>query len=171
MSGQSSKDGILLFIMRHGEAEPLCQDDKGRQLTEVGRGQVARAAYWLQRQFLPEKQIDLVLVSPYRRTRQTFDTISAVISARHMEICQDITPNGHADWVHDYLDARLQQPEKDGMPLTSLMVVSHMPLVSYLVDSLCQSHTTSLFSTASIAVVNYWPEQHKGQLLYHYQGD
>jgi len=32
MSGQSSNDDIFIFIMRHGEAESPCLDDKSRQL-------------------------------------------------------------------------------------------------------------------------------------------
>lgn len=171
MSGQSSKDGILFFIMRHGEAEPLCLDDKGRQLTDVGRKQVTSAAQWLHHQFCPNGMLDLALVSPYRRTRQTYDTLSLDLRADQMEVCSDITPNGNAEQVHDYLDARMANLQAKGRDVRKVLVVSHMPLVSYLVDSLCHSHTTSLFSTASIAVIEYSLERHKGHLLYHYQGD
>lgn len=173
MSGQSSNDDILLFIMRHGEAESLRLDDKSRNLTEEGRLQSQQASHWIINQYLEGGSVDLALVSPYRRARQTFDALSLDLSAKKMELCNDITPEGNADLVHSYLDARLNAGRIDGNRpvVNSLLVVSHMPLVSYLVDSLCCSHTTSLFATASVAVIRYSLTKQCGTLLVHYQGD
>lgn len=170
MSGQSSNDDILLFIMRHGEAEPPRFDDKSRQLTDVGRKQVTQAAQWLREQYSNDCAIDLALVSPYRRTRQSFDMLSLDLSVAAMEISEDITPDGSPEFVSDYLGARISAAQAKNKPLANIMLVSHMPLVSYLVDTLCDSYTTSLFATASIAVVSYSPAQGKGRLLEHYQG-
>ncbi len=171
MSGQSSNDDILLFVMRHGEAESLRVDDKSRQLTPEGRLQSMNAAKWLKQKYVSNGEVDLALVSPYRRARQTYDMLSLDIRPGQMEICHDIIPDGNAELTHDFLDVRLRESQLTDAPIKSVLLVSHMPLVSYLVDSLCCSHTTSLFATASVAVVRYSLEKQCGKLEVHYQGD
>ena len=81
MPRQNSNADTLLFIMRHGEAESLRVDDKSRQLTEFGRAQVSVTANWLIDNYCENRQVDLALVSPYRRARQTFDMLSLDLSA------------------------------------------------------------------------------------------
>ncbi|AXT37501.1 phosphohistidine phosphatase SixA [Alteromonas sp. BL110] len=170
MSGQSSNDDIYLFIMRHGEAEAPRLDDKSRQLTSVGREQAKSAALWLKGQYCDEGVVDLALVSPYRRAKQTFDMVSLDVVASKVESNEDIVPEGSPRLVSDYIDGLLHAAVNSKKPIKKLLVVSHMPLVSYLVDELCQSYTTSLFSTASIAVIKYSLNEHKGTLVTHYQG-
>jgi len=170
MSGQSSNDDIFLFIMRHGEAEAPRLDDKSRQLTQLGRQQTVDASQWLCRQFCTDKSIELALVSPYQRARQTFDLVSIEIQVDKVEINEDIVPNGSAQLVHDDIVARIHGSVNSKQPLKKVLVVSHMPLVSYLVDALCNSYTTSLFATASIAVIKYSPKLQQGTLVTHYQG-
>ncbi|WP_394220984.1 phosphohistidine phosphatase SixA [Alteromonas gracilis] len=170
MSGQSSNDDIYLFIMRHGEAEAPRLDDKSRQLTPLGREQAKTAALWLKKQYCSKGVVDLALVSPYRRAKQTHDMVSLDILADKVESNEDIVPEGSPRLVSDYIDGLLHAAINSKKPIKKLLVVSHMPLVSYLVDELCQSYTTSLFSTASIAVIKYSLSEHKGTLVTHYQG-
>lgn len=170
MSGQSSNDDIYLFIMRHGEAEAPRLDDKSRQLTPLGREQAKSAALWLRDQYCEKGVVDLALVSPYRRAKQTHDMVSLDIIADKVESNEDIVPDGSPRLVSDYIDALLHAAVNSKKPIKKLLVVSHMPLVSYLVDELCDSYTTSLFSTASIAVIKYSLREHKGTLVTHYQG-
>ncbi|GGW74576.1 phosphohistidine phosphatase SixA [Alteromonas halophila] len=160
----------MLFIMRHGEAEPPRFDDKSRQLTDNGRKQVTLAAQWLIDTYCDNRTIDLALVSPYRRTRQSFDMLSLDIAFNAMEISEDITPDGDPELVSDYLAARISSAQAKGKPIQRLMLVSHMPLVSYLVDTLSDAYTTSLFATASVAVIRYSVADGKGSLQAHYQG-
>ena len=87
-----------------------------------------------------------------------------------VEIIEDIIPEGLPKIVSDYIDARIHAAANAKKPIRSMLLVSHMPFVSYLVDELCQSYTTSLFSTASIAVIKYSLSAHKGTLVTHYQG-
>lgn len=170
MSGQSSNDDIYLFIMRHGEAESPRLDDRSRQLTAVGREQSKAAAAWLKHHYCESGRVDLALVSPYRRAKQTHDMVSLDIIADKLESSEDIIPEGSPKLVSDYIDARVHAAINAKKPIRSMLLVSHMPFVSYLVDELCQSYTTTLFSTASIAVVKYSLREHKGTLVTHYQG-
>lgn len=161
MSGQSSNDDILIFIMRHGEAEAPRLDDKSRQLTSFGRQQAVESSQWLCSHYCQTKTVNLALVSPYRRTKQTLDLVSLDIVADKVEVSEDIVPEGAAQEVCDYLLARIHTSLKTKQPIKRLLVVSHMPLVSYLVDALCASYTASLFATGSIAVVRYSLSTHK----------
>ena len=170
MSGQSSNDDIYLFIMRHGEAEAPQIDDKRRQLTTLGREQSKNAASWLREHYCSSGTVDLALVSPYSRARQTHDMVSLDIVSDRIEIDEEFIPSGLPKVASDYIDAIIHNAVNTKKPIKRLLVVSHMPLVSYLVDELCQSYTTSLFSTASIAVIKYSLDDHKGKLITHYQG-
>ena len=166
MSGQSS-DSILLFIMRHGEAEDLRRDDKSRKLTDFGCTQAVSTSRWLAK-YSPDHAIDLALVSPYQRTRQTFDMMTEDNKFSEMQLCNDIIPDGDVRLAHDYIDALLAQARK--MPMHNVLVVSHMPFVSYFVDELCRTQRTALFATGSVAVIRYSLVRHQGELLEHYQG-
>ena len=170
MSGQSSNDDIYIFIMRHGEAESPRLDDKSRQLTEVGQQQSKSAALWLAQHYCIDGTVDVALVSPYRRARQTYEKVSSTISSDKLEINEDITPEGSPKLVSDYISARIHASVNAKRPIKKLLIVSHMPLVSYLVDEVCSLYTTSLFATASIAVVKYSLSSLKGTLVTHYQG-
>ena len=81
MSGQSSKDDILIFIMRHGEAEGLLTDDKSRQLTAVGSAEVGASSRWLAESYCLDNQIATALVSPYTRTRQSYQQVANTLHA------------------------------------------------------------------------------------------
>ncbi|QJR79860.1 phosphohistidine phosphatase SixA [Alteromonas pelagimontana] len=170
MSGQSSNDDILLFVMRHGEAASLCLDDRSRELTENGRKQSIATARWLAKEYCQDNVIDLALVSPYRRTQQTLDMMTLDLRVNRKVICEDIIPEGNSQLAHDYLDALLASGGKEKGALKRVLLVSHMPLVSYLVDELCGLEATSLFSTASVAVISYSLRHQSGKLLLHYQG-
>ena len=170
MSGQSSIDEILLFIMRHGEAESLRIDDKSRQLTAIGREQAVTSSQWLVEHYCPEAQFDLALVSPYRRTRQTFDMITLDLNVQDCTICADITPDGDPRFAHDYIDALLDTAMRSGKAPQCFMIVSHMPFVSFFLDEVCSEPASALFATGSVAVVRYNLNTHKGELVSHFQG-
>lgn len=145
--------------MRHGDAEPYASSDQSRQLTEYGVSQVNRNGLWLTKQ---APQLDLILVSPYVRAQQTQQLISDIIEPpTHLETLPDLVPEGNAGNVHDYVDAaiKLYQP-------SNILLVSHMPLVSYLVETFSIEKQTPIFPTAAIAHIDYQPELMKGHFSY-----
>ena len=170
MPRQNSNADTLLFIMRHGEAESLRVDDKSRQLTEFGRAQVSVTANWLIDKYCEDRQVDLALVSPYRRARQTFDMLSLDLSAGKSESCDDVVPEGNPAMAHDYVDTLLNAHSGRGHQINRMLLVSHMPFVSYFLDEVCTIPTHSLFATASVAVVRYNIHKQKGELVAHFQG-
>lgn len=141
---------MQLIIMRHGEAEPVFANDPARKLTTRGFMECQRTGVWLQQQF---GTIDYALVSPYERAKQSFDMVKSMVAVDQVEESTDIIPSGNPNIVQDYVDVLRDQHD-----LASILLVSHMPIVSYMVDTFCGRLISHLFSTASIAVLDYDPE-------------
>ena len=138
---------MKLFLMRHGEAETYAATDASRELTLVGQQESKDAGTWLQN-FVPE--IGFALVSPYVRAQQTFAHVADTISVGSYQLVDDIIPSGDASWVADYIEI-LMQEHKD---IDSMLVVTHMPLISELLDTIVAKPVGVFFPTGGIAVID-----------------
>lgn len=135
---------MQVFIMRHGQAEMIAKSDQVRQLTDVGRLQVQTMAQTLVHKL---DSLDFVLVSPYVRAQQTWNLVSEFLpEAGKVMTLDDLTPSGDESAIVDLIDALVLEH-----PSANLLVVSHLPLVGYLVDGLVPGAGAPIFSTASIA--------------------
>ncbi|SQI38420.1 Phosphohistidine phosphatase sixA [Leminorella richardii] len=138
---------MRVFIMRHGEASFHAESDPARPLTERGVEETSQMALRLHQMV---GDISCVLVSPYLRAQQTLETIrrafplSADVS---IETVSQLIPGGDPGWCADYLTVLAQQG------VSEVLVVSHLPLVSYLVSELSQGSASPMFSTSSVACV------------------
>lgn len=135
---------MQIYIMRHGEAGYHAFCDADRALTDYGQQQSQQVALWLKSQAI---DLDYALVSPYLRAQQTFAEVNHIIPVNQFEILDALTPDGSSEQVADYLS--ILQAKK----VESVLIVSHLPLVGYLVSELCPAITPPMFSTASIACV------------------
>jgi phosphohistidine phosphatase len=157
---------MKIYVMRHGEAQVSAANDMQRALTPFGQEQSRASAQWLQSTYLGDRVIDRALVSPYLRTKQTFAELSATLKVSEVEYTKDIIPSGIVTLAHDYLDTCL-----DATPNTqNVLLVSHMPFVSYFVDVLCGRSDSPLFATGAIAVIEYDIASKQGILEAHFQG-
>lgn len=151
---------MKIFIMRHGEAESRAPSDSQRALTKRGQSDsisvVERA---LEKGF---GQLDKVLVSPYVRAQQTWQTVSHLVDTKKLDTCEDITPYGDSKNVFDYVSA-LVEVEK----LDRLLLVSHLPLVGFLTAEFVPSMAPVMFTTSGLACIEYDPISGKGHLLWH----
>ena len=155
---------MKLIVMRHGEAEATNITDKARKLTSFGRRQAKHAASWLSTQVFDNNKIDLALVSPFVRTQQTFECLKSVLTIPEKIDVELLTPNCKAGQTHHCIDEILaQHPDAD-----SMIVVSHMPLVCYLVDELVTNQQSNLFDTSSMALIDYNRQTCSGELLAFY---
>ena len=149
---------MQLFVMRHGQANAFGESDAQRTLTEHGEKEAVKMAKWLTQY---TDNIEQIMVSPYKRAEQTAQpfilhpAISATVTTVNF-----ITPEGSAKQVHDYIDGMLANES-----INSILIISHMPLVSYLVDELTVDSSAPIFQTAAIAHINYDVNQMKGQLV------
>lgn len=148
---------VNLVIMRHGEAEPLSTNDSQRQLTTRGQHDVNQMALWLQRHYAA---FDWIWTSPYLRTRQTAELMLAKQAPfSQLEVIPELVPDGDAGLFKAYFDARVSDK-----PDARVLLVSHMPLVSFLVEAFTKPELAPVFSTAQLACIDYRPEM-GGRLL------
>lgn len=135
---------MQVFIMRHGEAEMMAASDSQRELTDSGRVQVERMAARVHEHL---DSLDYVLVSPYMRAQQTWQLIEPQLSHVGKVITLDeLIPSGDEIAVVDLIETLAEEE-----PQATLLVVSHLPLVGYLVDGLIPGAGAPIFSTAAIA--------------------
>ena len=159
---------MIIFVMRHGEAEPYKQDDQSRHLTRFGVSQSEHAAKWMAKQLnahSPLTQVDLTLLSPYVRTIETFAAVEQFMSIRKTIQTSAMTPDGNAKQVQDLIDGELLQDNT----IDCLLVISHMPLVSLLSDVVCHGFNARIFDTADVLMINYDFERSSGSQLGFYQ--
>lgn len=140
-----------IFIMRHGQAAAEASSDALRPLTVQGRDETCLMAQWLAAQV---PKFDRVLVSPYLRATQTWQQLSNYIVGTQVEICDELVPNADAD-----IAASLLLAYGDLHPDGNLLVVSHMPIVGFLVESLSPATMAPIFVTAGIAKVSFGKKQ------------
>lgn len=134
--------------MRHGEAEALQHSDQQRNLTTRGVFEVNQVAGWLQKHY---PAFDRVLCSPYQRTQQTAGLmLKKQPVGTQLEMLPELVPDGDARQVQAYLDA-LWSSE----PHSRFLLVSHMPLVSFLVETFTLQRSSPVFSTAGMAFIDY----------------
>ena len=132
--------------MRHGEAALEAASDAVRPLTLCGREESSQMAAWLNTKSV---DIERVLVSPYLRAEQTLATVrEALTLPEGEEVLPELTPGGNAEQVGSYLQALAMQG------VSSVLIVSHLPLVGYLVAELCPGECPPMFATSAIANVD-----------------
>ncbi|MCC5880939.1 MAG: phosphohistidine phosphatase SixA [Idiomarina sp.] len=157
---------MKLFIMRHGEAAPQQASallggasyatDEARELTSLGREEVVASAQWLKAHY---PKLDLAISSPLVRAEQTMDLVAKEIPIESREISAEVTPSSDPESFASALLARLQVE-----PAETVLVVSHMPFVCYLVSYLDHKVQAPLFPTAGIAVLEIEPLAMAGDL-------
>lgn len=131
---------MKLWLLRHGEAEPMNHDDAERTLTIYGRQQSMQAA-----EALRGRSLLRVLVSPYVRAQQTADLF-----------CQALGYSGAREtvsWLTPESVSRQVITELDHYPEDEILLVSHQPLLGDLAGLLIHGHRQAPLpmSTASLA--------------------
>jgi len=132
--------------MRHGQAEMMAHSDAERNLTDVGREESELMAKYLVAQGVT---LEAVLVSPYVRAQQTWESVSPFFEGiTNIQTLTCLTPSGSARKTVDELLALQAQGVK------SVLLVSHLPLVGYIVGELSPAAGVPAFSTSAIGHVS-----------------
>ncbi len=142
---------MKLIIMRHGEAERFRKQDKTRNLTSLGEKQARTAGKWLNDYLSEDVPIDIALVSSYPRAQQTFQQLNKHIVVTEKKICEDVIPEGEPKIAHDFIKVLFEQSSKPSV----ILIVSHMPFVSYFLEEVHVEKQSMLFDTSSIVIVDY----------------
>lgn len=132
-----------LWLMRHGEAGPGRPDDQ-RTLTAHGEQEVAKVADWLATHYRAQGgSTPRLLASPFRRAQQSAAKLAQALAVP-VETLPLITPDDPPEAVMEWL---LEQTD------AQLILVSHMPLVGVLTETLVEGRTARGvgFPTAGLA--------------------
>lgn len=119
---------MQVFIMRHGDAALDAASDSVRPLTVCGCDE-SRQMATAERS---KVDIERVLVSPYLRAEQTLEIVGECMNLpKDVDVMPELTPCGDVGMVSAYLQALANEG------VATALVVSHLPLVGYLVSELC----------------------------------
>jgi phosphohistidine phosphatase len=156
---------MKLIIMRHGEAERFREQDKTRSLTSLGEKQASTAGKWLNDQLGADTPVDTALVSSYVRAQQTYDKLSEEIVVTQKQISEDVIPEGDPKMAHDFVKVLFGDESKPNV----ILIVSHMPFVSYFLEEVHEDRQSMLFDTSSMVIVDYDLELGAGNIesIYH----
>jgi len=157
--------------MRHGEAQnPVSHsqtNDSERELTKQGQFEAQLMESWLTKMKI---EVGQIWVSPFIRAQQTCELVSKNLGVKAQTL-SFITPAGDAKQVHDYIDGVIvgqlesMSENVNETELEALLIVSHMPLVSYLVAELTNYQDSPIFATAAIAEIDYDIKSMQGRLV------
>lgn len=127
---------MLLYLLRHAEAEPHRAEDFSRKLTANGEKQARTVgSYLAEREIRP----DLILTSPVLRAKQT-----AILAAKELQI--DVPTE--ETWLACGMNPERALAELAGYTrLGSIMIVGHEPDFSALV-----AHLLDLGSSGSVNI-------------------
>lgn len=113
---------MLIYLVRHGKAEQKALRDQDRELTREGlmetRAMVAKFR-------LQATSMDMAVMSPYQRARQTASIMRVAIPGMRFEPSELLTPN--AD-VYELLETI------ESYRVMHVLLVSHNPLLSNLLS-------------------------------------
>ncbi|MEE2752266.1 MAG: histidine phosphatase family protein [Myxococcota bacterium] len=131
---------MLLFLMRHGSAEPGLGSDADRRLTDRGRSEVQAIAHALQRaRFEP----GVIVHSPLVRAQQSADLLSAWFGGLRCVEVPEVVEGG------DALLARLEE-----LGLENPLVLGHEPGIPRLATRMTGLTERLLFHCAAVAVLS-----------------
>jgi phosphohistidine phosphatase len=122
---------MIITIWRHGEAGRAITDQQ-RELTGQGKDDISFGVH----QFAQQCQLrgivepDLLLYSPWIRTTQTAEIISPAFNHAAMEPEEGLIPGASPADV----DAALERVGANAELARHIVLVSHQPLVSRLID-------------------------------------
>mgnify|MGYP001627807002 FL=1 len=128
---------MILYLLRHGEAEPYgrASDDASRALVSAGTKAVNRVAAEL-------APVDAVYCSPYLRARQTAELVLSATGQQAYHLYDGLTPDSSvAAWLETIKPQRL-------------LLVAHNPLLSSLASQLTGLPGGVALSTANLACLD-----------------
>ncbi|AUD79168.1 phosphohistidine phosphatase SixA [Kangiella profundi] len=139
---------MKVWIMRHGDAPYI---DGERQLSESGKQDVAqmsqRLADILKQQ---ELELELMLASPYLRAQQTADIVEQeLMNAKVRPFLREQEP-----LLRSESDPAMTASYVEALPQSTILLVSHMPLVANLLASWLP-HQGRYFPTSAIAEIDF----------------
>ncbi|WP_246543828.1 phosphohistidine phosphatase SixA [Candidatus Profftia tarda] len=142
--------------MRHGKAALDASHDPTRPLVYHGYKESFCMASLLTKKSYKIKKI---LVSPYLRAQQTLIAVCQGLAfAGNIEVLLELRPNGNIAIIMCYIYSLSE------IGLENIIIISHLPLLSYLFSALCPEEIRPKFVTSSISCISFDVSTKKGIL-------
>lgn len=115
----------ILYVLRHGEAKPGigARGDFLRELTNDGKQQLKKLAQYLKS---IDFNIDLILVSPAKRTQQTLEILTSALAIKDNQITHNEIFDAEPQKLLEIIN-NISQPSNH------ILLVGHNPGISSLV--------------------------------------
>ena len=136
--------------MRHGEAERFRVQDNKRNLTNLGEKQASTAGKWLNNYLGADTPVDIAIVSTYARAQQTYEQLSKQVVVTEKQVCEYVLPESDPKIAHNFVKVLLGESQP-----RVILIVSHMPFVSYFLEEVHVEKKSMLFDTSSVVIVDY----------------
>jgi len=122
---------MQVFVLRHGQAETQITTDEARNLTAKGRADVATSIHY---SLSDLGSVQEIWSSPLVRAQQTAHITRDILATKGIQVAiktvDIISPESNPAGLFDSLQAT---------PLHSILLASHQPFVSDLIDLFCGS--------------------------------
>ena len=126
----------ILYVLRHGEARPGigARGDFLRELTTDGKKQLTRLAQYLKSK---DFKVDLVLVSPAKRTQQSLEILTSALALINNQETHDEIFDADPEILLNIINNIKQ-------PTNHLLLVGHNPGISSLVSFISGQNYVSM---------------------------
>ena len=132
---------MILYIMRHGEAEANSSSNGERHLTERGASQVTRVLHFANQM---GANITSIASSPLVRAKQTAEIAKRIFKVDYV-ITNSLEPEGSPEAIYEELSNHKSSER--------MLLISHQPLVSRLLSDLLGAEARISFLTGTVAMV------------------
>ena len=138
---------MKLYLQRHCEAESGMQMDPTRKLTDTGKRQAKMMGKWLKRQDTPQPEI--LLQSNFHRSKSTAKRMGKQLDLDPIT-CGFLDPENDPELVWPRIKALAKE-----YGATSVLAISHGPLVEKLFSFLTSGHAPQYFTFAHGAIAHF----------------
>jgi phosphohistidine phosphatase len=130
-----------LFLVRHGDAPSVSENDFDRILSKNGVLEIKQAS-----NFLKDYKIDFFLCSCAPRAIQTFENLD-IPDKENIVLFSDIIYKNDVDNILNLISSVDDQ-------YNSLCIVGHNPTITDLTNLLLKSSTVQYFNTGQVAILD-----------------
>jgi phosphohistidine phosphatase len=146
-----------LFLARHGEPEKN-KEDRLRSLTEKGKTNLFSIALnWKSK----IENIDLIIASPYKRTKQTAEIIKIIFDLNKDIIFDSgLEPGCNSQYIEELLNIYNE---------SNILIVGHMPELSYHVSYFTKTNEMIEFSYATMVKISFTGERSRNSGIFEFK--
>lgn len=150
---------MILYILRHGEAEPKSgvKRDEERKLTQIGVQQVQKTVGLAK---VMRARVDSIVSSPLARAKQTSKIVAGMLEVNQTRISNALEPESSPSEIYSELSSF--------RPQDNLALVTHQPLVSKLLSEWLGADLNIDMQPGSLARIDFseYPKARTGNLIY-----